>query len=249
MEGIQVTSDLDAAVLSIMEEVSNIKKNKTVGTGQNAYQAVADIDVKVAIQRALIKHKVVIYPISVDDVTEYNARELQVAANTFQLKEKVFTKVKTKYLVRHVPTGQSQVTEGFGHGMDAQDKSAGKAMTYALKTMLLYLFMVPVGDIDDADDEQPEEKQPVQKKAAEPKAPVEPKKPAEEPKKETPPAPTETAPPPMAKKTLSEKAIAAALERVAEGEPGLIPQLVELYDIPEETLARLRAAIPKLEKK
>jgi hypothetical protein len=35
--------------------------------------------------------------------------------------------------------------------VDTQDKSAGKATTYALKNALLYTFLVPTGTIDDAD--------------------------------------------------------------------------------------------------
>jgi hypothetical protein len=40
---------------------------------------------------------------------------------------------------------------GYGHGIDTQDKSAGKATTYALKNALLYSFLVPTGAIDDTD--------------------------------------------------------------------------------------------------
>jgi hypothetical protein len=40
---------------------------------------------------------------------------------------------------------------GYGHGVDPQDKGAGKATTYALKNCLLYTFLTPVGKIDDTD--------------------------------------------------------------------------------------------------
>ena len=40
---------------------------------------------------------------------------------------------------------------GYGHGVDNQDKGAGKATTYALKYALLYMFLIPTGKIDDAD--------------------------------------------------------------------------------------------------
>ena len=46
---------------------------------------------------------------------------------------------------------------GYGHGVDSQDKSAGKATTYALKYALLYAFLVPTGKIDDADNTHSEE--------------------------------------------------------------------------------------------
>ena len=38
-----------------------------------------------------------------------------------------------------------------GHGVDPQDKGAGKATTYSLKNCLLYTFLTPVGKIDDTD--------------------------------------------------------------------------------------------------
>jgi hypothetical protein len=43
------------------------------------------------------------------------------------------------------------VLAGYGHGVDSQDKGAGKATTYAMKNMLLYSFMTPVGKIDDTE--------------------------------------------------------------------------------------------------
>ena len=46
---------------------------------------------------------------------------------------------------------------GYGHGVDSQDKGAGKATTYALKYALLYSFLTPVGKIDDSDTHHSEE--------------------------------------------------------------------------------------------
>ena len=50
-------------------------------------------------------------------------------------------------------SGETLELCGYGHGIDSQDKSAGKATTYALKYCLLYTFLVPTGKIDDADTE------------------------------------------------------------------------------------------------
>ena len=55
--------------------------------------------------------------------------------------------------------GESEEIVGYGHGVDTQDKGAGKATTYALKYALLYTFMVPTGKIDDADNEHSETKE------------------------------------------------------------------------------------------
>ena len=48
-------------------------------------------------------------------------------------------------------SGESVELVGYGHGVDSQDKGAGKSTTYALKNCLLYTFLTPVGDIDDTD--------------------------------------------------------------------------------------------------
>jgi hypothetical protein len=41
--------------------------------------------------------------------------------------------------------------QSVGHGIDSGDKAPGKAMTYAFKQLLLYIFAIPVGNIDDSD--------------------------------------------------------------------------------------------------
>jgi len=59
--------------------------------------------------------------------------------------------VKARFLLTHSLTNESIEIVGYGHGIDSQDKSAGKATTYALKNALLYSFLVPTGHIDDTD--------------------------------------------------------------------------------------------------
>jgi hypothetical protein len=66
-------------------------------------------------------------------------------------KQQVFTEVLCKFKITHAETGESETIVGYGHGVDTQDKSAGKATTYALKNALLYTFLVPTGTIDDSD--------------------------------------------------------------------------------------------------
>ena len=51
----------------------------------------------------------------------------------------------------HAESGESIEFVGYGHGVDSQDKAAGKATTYALKNCLLYTFLTPVGKIDDTE--------------------------------------------------------------------------------------------------
>lgn len=134
------------AVLKVMEEVESIDKNLEVGTGKNSYNGVADKDVKMKIGKAMRENGLVIFPISVEPKISVREWEDQYKNH----KSQVLTEVVTKYLLVHI-SGESQELSGYGHGVDSQDKSAGKATTYALKNLLLYTFLVPTGSIDDTD--------------------------------------------------------------------------------------------------
>lgn len=149
--------NLAKAVVAVMKEVKSIKKNSTVGEGRNAYKGVQDMDVKKAIGDAMEKNGLCILPIGVDQAMDVN-RWTEDSQYGVKQKQSVFTEVKTKYLLLH-ESGESIEIVGYGHGIDSQDKSAGKATTYALKYALLYAFMVPTGDIDDTDNTHSDEAQ------------------------------------------------------------------------------------------
>ncbi|SUJ18505.1 ERF superfamily [Sphingobacterium spiritivorum] len=145
--------NLVKAIIAVMGEVENIDKNMTVGSGQNSYQGVSDKDVKIHVGKAMQKNGLVMMPISVEPTIKVDRWEETSTYNgnpTTRTKQSVFTEVKTKYLLMH-ESGESMEIVGYGHGVDSQDKSAGKATTYALKNALLYTFLVPTGAIDDAD--------------------------------------------------------------------------------------------------
>lgn len=148
------TKNIAKAIIAVMKAVKGIEKNLTVGTGTSAYQGVSDKDVKGIVGKAMEDNGLCILPINVEAKTQIDRWEetVQYGNNPPQTKQKqsVFTEVKTRYLLLH-ESGESIEIEGYGHGVDSQDKSAGKATTYALKYALLYLFMVPTGKIDDAD--------------------------------------------------------------------------------------------------
>jgi hypothetical protein len=136
-----------------MEDVKNVEKNLVVGDGNNKYKGVADKDVKIQIGQSMAKNGLTILPIKIEPkvnveryVDQYN-----------KPKQKVFTEVLCTYLLSHT-SGEFITLQGYGHGDDSQDKSAGKATTYALKYALLYTFLVPTGNIDDADTEHSDKK-------------------------------------------------------------------------------------------
>lgn len=154
--------NLVKAILAVMKDVENIDKNMSVGTGTSSYKGVSDKDVKLAIGKSMQKHGLVMLPIGIEPTVKIERWEEETYYNGqksgIKTKQSVFTEVKTKYILMH-ESGESQIIEGYGHGVDSQDKSAGKATTYALKNTLLYSFLVPTGSIDDTDAKHSEEHQ------------------------------------------------------------------------------------------
>ena len=141
------------AIIAVMQEVKGIDKTMTVGSGNNSYKGVPDQEVKKIIGDAMAKNGLCILPIGIEPKTEVSRWEEETTYNgqkQVKQKQSVFTEVTTKYLLLH-SSGESVELSGYGHGVDSQDKGAGKATTYALKYTLLYTFLVPTGKIDDAD--------------------------------------------------------------------------------------------------
>lgn len=141
--------NLAKSVIAVMKDVKGMEKNSRVGSGNHAYDGTKDQDVKDAFNEALSNHGLCILPIDITEETKIDRWEETNQYGTKQ-KQSVFTKVKTKYMLLH-ESGESIELSGYGHGVDSQDKGAGKATTYALKNCLLYTFLTPVGKIDDTD--------------------------------------------------------------------------------------------------
>lgn len=148
--------NLAQAVIAVMKEVKGMEKNSRVGTGGAAYDGTKDMDVKDIFNRVLAENGLVILPIDIQEETQVDRWEevdqwSKSTPKAMKMKQAVFTKVNTRYKLIHADSGESEILAGYGHGVDPQDKGAGKATTYALKNTLLYTFLTPVGKIDDAD--------------------------------------------------------------------------------------------------
>lgn len=149
------------AIIEVMKAVKGMEKNSEVGSGKNSYKGTKDQDVKEVFNEALSANGLCIMPIGIEEETQVDRWEAVDPWSKSTPKDKkmyqsVFTKVKTKYLLLH-DSGESVELAGYGHGVDPQDKGAGKATTYALKNCLLYTFLTPVGKIDDTDTTHSEE--------------------------------------------------------------------------------------------
>lgn len=142
--------NLIKAVIAVMNEVKGIEKSMTVGNGNSSYKGVPDKEVKKILGQSMAKHGLCILPTGIKPNIKIERWEEADYSGKIKTKQTIFTEVTATYLLMH-ESGESQEISGYGHGVDAQDKGAGKATTYALKYALLYSFLVPTGDIDDAD--------------------------------------------------------------------------------------------------
>ena len=134
------------AIIKVMNEINGIAKNMTVWTGQNKYKGVSDKDVRQAIRESMIKNGLCIIPTGVTSKIQVDRWEEddQYNPGTKKSKQSIFTEVETKYTLLH-SSGESIDVSGYGQGVDTQDKGAGKATTYALKNVLLNMFLIPTG--------------------------------------------------------------------------------------------------------
>tara|TARA_R110002051_G_scaffold325466_2_gene428022 strand:+ start:1311 stop:1982 length:672 start_codon:yes stop_codon:yes gene_type:complete len=144
------------AIQAVMKSVKGMEKNSRVGgTSSSAYNGTKDQDVKEVFNTALEENGLCIMPIDIQEETIVERWEevdkwSKSTPKDMKSKQSIFTKVKVKYLLLH-ESGESIELAGYGHGVDPQDKGAGKATTYALKNCLLYTFLTPVGKIDDTE--------------------------------------------------------------------------------------------------
>lgn len=148
-------ANLAKAVIAVMKKVKGIEKSMQVGSGTMSYKGVPDQEVKKIIGDAMAENGLCILPIGVEAKTQIDRWE-ETSQYGVKQKQSVFTEATCQYLLLH-ESGESQVLQGYGQGVDSQDKSAGKATTYSLKYTLLYTFLVPTGKIDDADNTHSEE--------------------------------------------------------------------------------------------
>ncbi len=132
-----------------MREINGVEKSMTVWSGNNSYQWVSDKDVKILIRDSMIKNWLAIFPAEINAKIQIDRWEEDDTYNKNppypkKSKQSVFTEVTTRYIILHT-SGESLELAGYGQGVDAQDKWAGKATTYALKNTLLNMFLIPTG--------------------------------------------------------------------------------------------------------
>lgn len=143
------------AIISVMKAVKGMEKKAKVGSGNSSYDGTKDMDVKEVFNEEMAKAGLCIVPTEIsasEQVDRWEEVDLwsKETPKPMKSKQSIFTTVSTKYMLLH-ESGQSIELAGYGHGVDPQDKGAGKATTYALKNCLLLTFLTPVGKMPDTD--------------------------------------------------------------------------------------------------
>lgn len=120
-------------IAAVMQDVQYLAKDDNVSFGQTNYKALSEEKVTVIMRSAMMKHRLVVFPVE------------QSATRTGNI-----THVDVKYRIVNIddPADYIEVVS-CGDGADTQDKGSGKAMTYAFKYMWLRAFAIPTGEDPD----------------------------------------------------------------------------------------------------
>ena len=137
---------------AVTNELRRVAKNLNVGVGKSTYKATGEADVLDAVKPLEEKYGIYSYPISrkivsneilENEAIDYNSKEKII-------KKQFFMRVETIYRFVNVDKPEEFIeTTTYGDGMDSQDKSPGKAMTYADKYALLKGYKIVTGDDPD----------------------------------------------------------------------------------------------------
>jgi len=121
-------------ILDVMEDIAYIKKgDKTVN---DQYTFVGHDAVTAALHPVLVKHGIVCLPSITEHRQDGNRTEASITLTLVNVDD---------------PSDKVEIN-GFGYGIDKQDKGPGKAMSYAVKMLLLKTFMLETGERDNEAD-------------------------------------------------------------------------------------------------
>ena len=135
-------------IQAVANEVMNIEKDMTVGSGSYSYKAISDNAVTLAIKKAEKRHRIVSIPIKQELVSS------EVIPQVKSGKESLLFVDNIKMTVKIVDLDKTEdfiEVESFGKGIDNGDKGFGKASTYARKYALLNAYKVATGEDPDAE--------------------------------------------------------------------------------------------------
>jgi len=157
---------------AITAEIDRVGKNLKIKAGTENYKAVAEVDVLDAVKPSELKYGIYSYPVRREII---ETKEIQKTGYEGKMKIDFFMRLQTTYRFVNVDNPQEYVDiTTYGDGVDSQDKTPGKAMTYGDKYALLKAYKISTGDDPDqkASEEYQGSKKTTQKANVEPTAPI-----------------------------------------------------------------------------
>lgn len=137
---------------AISVELSAVAKNLEVGVGQSKYKAVGEADVLRAVKPLEAKYKIYSYPVhrSIIESGTIESEGLDFKTKERVVKKQLFERIEVTYRFINMEDPKEYIDIiSYGDGIDSQDKSVGKAMTYADKYALLKAYKIVTGDDPD----------------------------------------------------------------------------------------------------
>jgi len=135
-------------IQAVSNEVKNITKNMTVGSGNYAYKAVSDLDVTFAVKKAETKFRIISVPMNQELISSEVVRTLKENKESLTYVDNIKMTVR---LVDLDDVNSYLDIVSFGKGIDSGDKGFGKASTYARKHALLNVYKIASGEDPDAE--------------------------------------------------------------------------------------------------
>ena len=137
---------------AITNELSTVAKNLEVGFGKSKYKAVGEADVLRAVKPLEAQYKVYSYPYKREIIESGILEKAEIDKETKAevIKKSFYERIEVIYRFVNIenPDEFIDITT-YGDGIDSQDKSVGKAMTYADKYALLKAYKIVTGDDPD----------------------------------------------------------------------------------------------------
>ena len=132
---------------AISLEIISVAKNLNVGVGNSSYKAVGEADVLAAVRPTEAKFRVYSYPFARNIVESGTIESVNYKG---EVKKNLFARVEVTYRFVNMDKPEEYIDiVSYGDGVDSQDKTPGKAMTYADKYALLKAYKIITGEDPD----------------------------------------------------------------------------------------------------
>lgn len=134
---------------AITLEITGVEKDLTVGFGGASYKAIGESQVLRAVKKVEAKYGVYSYPCGRKIIESGQITSEKGKVNMFERIETVY-----RFVNMNNPAEFIDIVS-YGDGVDSQDKSVGKAMTYADKYALMKAYKITTGEDPDQEASEP----------------------------------------------------------------------------------------------